>query len=55
MIHEKASLFGNEWNKRIPRSLREFLSDHPSHGTRTQQLETWMPQAFEEYNRAQTR
>ena len=33
----------------------EFLSDHPSHGTRIQQLETWMPQALEEYNRAQTR
>jgi predicted Zn-dependent protease len=32
----------------------EFLSDHPSHGTRIQQLESWMPQALEEYNRAQT-
>jgi predicted Zn-dependent protease len=32
----------------------EFLSDHPSHGARIQQLETWMPQAREEYNRAQT-
>jgi len=31
----------------------EFLSDHPSHGTRIQQLESWMPQAVEEYNRAQ--
>ncbi len=29
-----------------------FLSDHPSHGTRIQQLEGWMPQAMEEYNRA---
>lgn len=30
----------------------EFLSTHPSHGTRLQQLEAWMPQAVEEYNRA---
>jgi predicted Zn-dependent protease len=30
----------------------EFLSTHPSHGTRIQQLETWMPKAMEEYNRA---
>jgi predicted Zn-dependent protease len=29
----------------------EFLSTHPSHGTRIQQLETWMPRAMEEYNR----
>jgi predicted Zn-dependent protease len=28
----------------------EFLSDHPSHGTRIQQLETEMPKALEEYN-----
>jgi predicted Zn-dependent protease len=32
----------------------EFLSDHPSHGTRIQQLTSWMPQALEEYNRAQS-
>ncbi len=31
----------------------EFLSTHPSHGTRVQQLESWMPQALEEYGRAQ--
>ena len=31
----------------------QFLSDHPSHGIRIQQLENWMPQAMEEYNRAQ--
>jgi metalloendopeptidase OMA1, mitochondrial len=31
----------------------EFLSTHPSHGTRIQQLETWMPKALEEYNGAQ--
>jgi predicted Zn-dependent protease len=30
----------------------EFLSTHPSHGTRIQQLETWMANALEEYNRA---
>jgi predicted Zn-dependent protease len=30
----------------------EFLSTHPSHGTRIQQLEAWMPKAVEEYNRA---
>src|SRR6516162_1334643 len=38
-----------------PAQPPEFLSDHPSHGTRIQQLESWMPQALEEYNRAQTR
>ena len=30
----------------------EFLSTHPSHGTRVQQLEEWMPQALEEYGHA---
>lgn len=30
----------------------QLLSDHPSHGTRIQQLEGWMPQAMEEYNHA---
>src|SRR4029450_1539316 len=30
----------------------EFLSSHPSHGTRIQQLETEMPKALEEYNRS---
>jgi len=29
----------------------EFLSTHPSHGTRIQQLESWMPKAMEEYSR----
>ena len=38
-----------EANERQP---PEFLSTHPSHGTRIQQLENWMPQALEEYNRA---
>jgi metalloendopeptidase OMA1, mitochondrial len=28
----------------------EFLSDHPSHGTRIQQLEAEMPKALEEYS-----
>jgi metalloendopeptidase OMA1, mitochondrial len=30
----------------------EFLSTHPSHGTRVQQLEAWMPKAIEEYSQA---
>ena len=30
----------------------EFLSTHPSHGTRIQQLEAWMPKALEEYSKA---
>ena len=30
----------------------EFLSTHPSHGTRIQQLQGWMPQAIEEYNKS---
>ena len=30
----------------------QLLSDHPSHGTRIQQLEGWMPQALDEYNKA---
>ena len=30
----------------------EFLSTHPSHGTRIQQLQGWMPQAIEEYDRS---
>jgi predicted Zn-dependent protease len=30
----------------------EFLSTHPSHGTRIAQLEALMPKALEEYNRA---
>jgi len=30
----------------------EFLSTHPSHGTRIQQLQALMPKAMEEYNRA---
>lgn len=29
----------------------ELLSDHPSHGTRIQQLEGWMPEALQEYQR----
>ena len=31
----------------------QLLSDHPSHGVRIQQLENWMPQAVEEYNKSQ--
>ncbi|MEO5753317.1 MAG: M48 family metallopeptidase [Chthoniobacterales bacterium] len=30
----------------------EFLSTHPSHGHRIQQLQAWMPQALEEYQKA---
>ena len=30
----------------------EFLSTHPSHGHRIQQLQAWMPQALEEYRKA---
>lgn len=29
----------------------QFLSDHPSHGIRIQQLQGWMPQAMEEYGK----
>jgi predicted Zn-dependent protease len=32
----------------------EFMSTHPSHGTRIQQLQALMPKALEEYNRAKT-
>jgi predicted Zn-dependent protease len=31
----------------------QLLSDHPSHGTRIQQLEGWMPQAMAEYNKSE--
>ncbi len=30
----------------------EFLSTHPSHGHRIEQLQAWMPQAMEEYAKA---
>ena len=33
----------------------QLLSDHPSHGTRIQQLENWMAQAMGEYNKGQQR
>ena len=33
----------------------QFLSDHPSHGIRIQQLEAWMPQAMADYNKSQSR
>ena len=32
----------------------QLLSDHPSHGTRIQQLEGWMPQAMAEYNKSRS-
>ncbi len=31
----------------------EFLSTHPSHGHRIQQLQAWMPEALAEYQKAQ--
>jgi predicted Zn-dependent protease len=36
-----------------PAQPPQLLSDHPSHGMRIRQLESWMPQAVEEYNRMQ--
>ena len=33
----------------------QLLSDHPSHGIRIQQLENWMPQAMEEYDKGHSR
>lgn len=45
-----------EFWRRMEKSSRsqppQLLSDHPSHGTRIQQLESWMPQAVEEFTRA---
>jgi predicted Zn-dependent protease len=29
----------------------EFMSSHPSHGTRIQQLQAWMPEALKEYEK----
>ena len=34
------------------RQPAEFASTHPSHGTRIQQLQNWMPEAMKEYNAA---
>jgi predicted Zn-dependent protease len=33
----------------------EFMSSHPSHGTRIQQLQSWMPEALKEYEASQAR
>ena len=44
--------FWKRMEQSATRQPPEFLSTHPSHGTRIQQLEAWMPQALEEYNRA---
>ena len=33
----------------------EFLSTHPSHGHRIQQLEAWMPEAEQEYEKSKSR
>jgi predicted Zn-dependent protease len=46
-------VFWQRMEQTNPEQPPELLSDHPSHGTRIQQLESWMPQALEEYNRAQ--
>lgn len=35
-------------------SPAEFLSDHPSHAKRIQQLEQWIPEAEKEYQRTTT-
>lgn len=33
----------------------QFASDHPSHGTRIQQIQGWMPEALKEYENARTK
>jgi predicted Zn-dependent protease len=33
----------------------EFMSTHPSHGTRIEQLHAWMPKAIAEYERTRAR
>jgi len=50
--HESVA-FWQRMEQTIPAQPPQFLSDHPSHGTRIQQLQSWMPQALAEYNRAQ--
>jgi predicted Zn-dependent protease len=44
--------FWQRMDKAAAQGPPEFLSTHPSHGTRIQQLEALMPKAIEEYNRA---
>jgi metalloendopeptidase OMA1, mitochondrial len=52
--HESIA-FWRRMEQANPAQPPQFLSDHPSHGTRIQQLESWMPQAVQEYNSAQRR
>jgi predicted Zn-dependent protease len=35
------------------RGPAEFLSTHPSHGTRLRQIEQWLPEAMEYYRTSQ--
>jgi predicted Zn-dependent protease len=42
-----------EQNSNSPQTP-EFLSTHPSHGTRIQELNEHMPRAMEEYKKAKT-
>ncbi|HJT46284.1 MAG TPA: M48 family metallopeptidase [Chthoniobacterales bacterium] len=51
----QAIAFWQRMERMSSQQAPEFLSDHPSHGTRIQQLENWMPQAVEEYNKSQNR
>jgi predicted Zn-dependent protease len=44
--------FWKRMEQRAEAQPPEFLSTHPSHGNRIQQLESWMPQALQEYSEA---
>jgi predicted Zn-dependent protease len=44
--------FWERMEQRAEAQPPEFLSTHPSHGNRIQQLESWMPQALQEYSEA---
>jgi metalloendopeptidase OMA1, mitochondrial len=44
--------FWERMEQRAEAQPPEFLSTHPSHGNRIQQLESWMPQALQEYRKA---
>lgn len=45
----KAVEFWQRMEQNGGRQPPQFMSDHPSHGTRIQQLREWMPQAEKEY------
>jgi predicted Zn-dependent protease len=52
--HEAISFWERmEQNSNSPQPP-EFLSTHPSHGTRIQRLNEHMPRAEEEYNKARS-